>query len=191
MFIWIIIIGVILYFVLRGKGDRAQVAGAPKRAMGQGPIEAVKFVCPYPKCASCGAPGDGMKQEWDGMRAVKWSCGSCGTVAGIQELRDEELPLSARRRLGLDQPPMGQSQGYSNSQGPQDSGVGSLLTGMMIGSMMSGGERHHHDSGDWNSGSSGDSGFSEGGNESWGDGGSSDSGGDWGDSGGGDSGGDW
>lgn len=196
MFIWIIVIGVILYFVLRGKGDRAQLAGAPKRAMGQGPIETVKFVCPYPKCASCGAPGDGMKQEWDGMRAVKWSCGSCGTVAGVQELRDEDLPLSARRRLGLDQPPMGQGQGYANDPWAQGGGVGSLLTGMMIGSMMSGGERHHHhDSGDWNSGSSSDSGsdsgFSEGGNESWGDGGSSDSGGDWGDSGGGDSGGDW
>lgn len=196
MLVVLIVIGIILYFVLRGKGDQPQVAGAPKRAMGQGPIEPVKFVCPYPKCASCAAAGDGMKQEWDGMRAVKWTCSSCGTIAGVQTLRDEELPPSARRALGLDQPPMmqqgqGFNQGYPGQQG---GGVGDLLTGLMIGSMMSGDRHHHHESSDWNSGSSNnDSGFSDGGNESWGDGGSSDSGGgsDWGDSGGGDSGGDW
>jgi hypothetical protein len=197
MLLVLIVVGLVLYFVLRGKGDKPQVAGAPKRAMGQGPIEPVKFVCPYPKCGSCGAEGNGMKQEWDGMRAVKWTCGSCGTIAGVQSLKDEELPPSARRALGLDQPPMmQQGQGYSqNYPGQQGGGVGSLLTGMMIGSMMGGDHHHHHDSDGWNSNASdsSNSGWSDGGNESWGDGGSSDSGGgsDWGDSGGGDSGGDW
>lgn len=199
---WILIIaGVVLYFVLRGKSDARGVAGAPKRAMGSGPLEPITFTCPYAKCQACGASGEKMKQEWDGLRSVKWTCGFCGSAVGIQDLRDEELPASARRRLGLDQPPMApgmQQGGYGMRSG---GGAGDLLTGLMIGSMM-GGSGHHHDSnreGDWggSGGGTSDGSWGDSGNASWGDdSGSGDSGGgsDWGDSGGGDSGdsgGDW
>ncbi len=200
---WVLIIGgVVLYFMLRGKSDSRGVQGAPKRAMGSGPLEPVTFTCPYPKCQACGAGGDKMKQEWDGLRSVKWSCGFCGSVVGVQELRDEELPASARRRLGLDQPPMTAGMSRGGGFGPgggSGGGVGDLLTGMMIGSMMGGSSHHHHQDGsrdgDWGgSASSGsDASWGDSGSASWGDdsGGSSDSGGsDWGDSGGGDSGGD-
>lgn len=203
MFWFILIAGIVLYFILKGRSDRAQVLGAPKRGMGSGSVEPVTFVCPYPKCGACGAAPDKMKQEWDGLRTVKWTCGYCGNGAGIQELRDEELPASARRRLGLDQSPMqpGMQGGMHQGYGSQGGGVGNLLTGLMIGSMM-GGDRHHHDrpegGGDWGSSSGADSGNSswgDSGNETWGDSGDSgDSGGgsDFGDSGGGDSGGsDW
>ncbi len=197
---WVIIIaGIVLYFVLKGKSDRPQVAGAPKRGMGSGPLEPITFVCPYPKCGSCGAAPDKMKQEWDGLRTVKWTCGYCGNAAGVQELKDEELPASARRRLGLDQsqmaPGMQPGPGYGHSGG----GIGDMLTGMMIGSMMSGDRHHHHDQsgtgGDWGSSSGSDSGggsWGDSGNESWGDSGDSGGSSDFGDSGGGDSGGsDW
>ena len=188
---WVLIIGgVILYFVLKGRSDRPAVQGAPKRAMGSGPLEPVSFTCPYPKCQACGATGEKMKQEWDGLRSVKWTCGFCGSVVGVQELRDEELPASARRRLGLDQPPMTQGVQMGGGYGPQGGGVGDLLTGMMIGSMMGGGHHHHHEGSrdsDWNGGntSGSDGSWGDSGNASWGDdGGSSGGGSDWGDSGG-------
>ena len=186
MFWIILVVGIVLYFVLRGRQDRPEQLGAARRALPMGPLEPHTFPCPYAKCAACGASGDKMKQDWDGLRAVKWTCGYCGAQAGVQELKDEELPPSARRRLGLDAPlqataPM--QGGYGSSGG----GVGDLLTGMMIGSMMGGG--HHDRSGDggWGGGDSGgassDWGESDAGSSDWGDAG--------GDSGGGDSGGDW
>ncbi len=186
---WIIIIaGVVLYFVLRGKGDRPEQLGAAHRPLPMGPLEAHTFPCPYPKCPACGGSGDGMKQQWDGLRSVKWTCGYCGAQAGAQELTDAELPPSARQRLGLDAPPA--MQGGLPMQGGfgQGGGVGGLLTGMMIGSMMGG--SHSSDSssgGGWGDGNSG--GDAGGGSSDWGDSGGGDSGG--GDSGGGDSGGDW
>lgn len=184
--------GGILYLVMRGRGDRKEVLGASKRPMGSGPLQPVTFACPYPKCPTCGGSSDKMKQQWDGMRKVTWTCGYCSAVAGVQELKDEELPASARQRLGMDQPGMplqgqpGFNQGYGGG-----GGIGNLLTGMMIGGMMGGSS--HHDrprDDDWSggTGSSGDGGASSG--SDWGE--SSSGGSDWGDSGG-DSGGgsDW
>ncbi len=189
---WIILIaGIVLYFVLRGKKDRPEQLGAARRALPTTSLEAHSFPCPYPKCQACGGSGEGMKQDWDGLRSVKWTCGYCGAQAGIQELKDEELPVSARRRLGLDAPLQGMAPGQGG-YGQPGGGVGGLLTGMMIGSMMGGGHQHHdhQDGGDGWGGGSSDSSSSD-----WGESGSSDggdSGGDWGggDSGG-DSGGDW
>ena len=203
-FALILLGGGILYLILRGRGDRQEVLGASKRPMGSGPLQPVTFACPYPKCPTCGGSSDKMRQQWDGMRKVTWTCGYCSAVAGVQELKDEELPASARQRLGLDAPAQAMpGQGFNQGYGGGGGGIGNLLTGMMIGSMMGG--DHHHDrprDDDWTggSGSSGDGGGtggsdwgeSSGGGSDWGDsGGSSDSGG--GDSGGGDSGGgsDW
>lgn len=180
-FSFIVMGGLILFLVLRGRRDRPERLGASKRGMGSGPIADHRFPCPYPKCPTCSASGDKMKQQWDGLRKVTWTCGYCGNIAGIQELKDEELPPSARQRLGLDLPRPAFRQGDGGFVDPGGSGVGGLLTGMMIGSMMNGG--HHHRDDDW----SGDSGGGD-----WNDSGSSSDsgGGDWGDSGGGDSGGD-
>lgn len=189
-FLVLLIVGVVIFLVMRGRRDRQEQLGASHRPMSSAPVGGPAFASPYAKCGSCGAPGDKMKSSWDGMRKVTWTCGYCNAQAGIQELKDEELPASARQRLGLDGPAMmpGQ-QGYP--QGPGGlGGVGGLLGGMMIGSMMSGGGHHHHDgstrrSDDGGSGGSdwgGDSGGSD-----WGDSGGGGS--DWGDSGGGDSGG--
>jgi len=205
-FVILLAIGGVLYLVLKGKKDRTEQLGASKRAMGSGPLTEHVFACPYAKCPTCAASGDRMKQQWDGLRKVTWTCGYCGNVAGIQELKDEELPPSARQRLGLDAPPPGMQaqQGYYQGQGPGMGGglggnMGGLLTGMMIGNMMGG--NHHQDSGDWNhrddNGGWGDSGGRSNGNSGgdWGDssggdsGGGASGGGDWGDSGGGDSGG--
>jgi hypothetical protein len=130
-----------------------------------------------------------MKQEWDGLRSVKWTCGYCGSLAGVQALKDEELPPSARRSLGLVAPAQGSIPMQQGGYG-QGGGMGGLLTGMMLGQMM-GGERHHHDQtgggDDWTGGPSGKS------SSDWGESNSDSS--DWGDSGGdsggGDSGGDW
>ncbi|GLH67772.1 hypothetical protein [Geothrix edaphica] len=195
MFWIILIVGIVLFFVLRGKKDRAEQLGASRRALPTGPLEAYTFPCPYPKCPACGATGDKMKQDWDGLRAVKWTCGYCGALVGVQTLKDEELPPSARRRLGMDAPMQGSVPMQQGGYGQPGGGMGGLLTGMMIGSMMGGG--HHHDgqnNGDgWgggsSDGSSSDWGESSSGSGDWGDSG----GGDWGggDSGGGDSGGDW
>jgi hypothetical protein len=186
-FIFILLIGGVLYFIFKGRKDKEEQLGAAKRAMGSGPLTEHAFACPYAKCPTCGASGDRMKQKWDGLRQVTWTCGYCGNQAGVQELKDEELPPSARQRLGLDAPPPGMQaqQGYYPDQGPGmgGGGMGGLMTGMMIGSMMGGG--HHHDNEGWSRHQDGQGG-------GWGD--SGNSGGDWsdgGDSGGGDSGGDW
>ncbi len=187
MFVVLLIIGAVLYFVLRGKRDRSEQLGAARRGLPTGPLEPHTFPCPYPKCPTCGASGDKMKQEWDGLRSVKWACGYCSAVAGVQALKDEELPPSARRRLGLDGPAQGAVPMQQGGLGQPGGGMGGLLTGMMIGSMMGG--THHRDQqggGDgWNGGGSSDSSSSD-----WGESSSGSS--DWGDSGGGDSGGgDW
>lgn len=187
-FLALVVIGAVIYFVMKGRRDKDEVLGASKRPMGSGSIAPQTFANPFPKCPNCAAAGDKMKQQWDGLRKVTWTCGYCGNVQ-IQELKDEELPASARERLGLggNAAPMG-PQGYYPPQQGGMGGVGGLLTGMMIGNML-GGSHHDHDSGGWGGGDSGSSGGD------WGDGGGDsggDSGGDWGDSGGGDSGGsDW
>lgn len=184
-FVALLVVGIVVFLVLKGKRDRAEQLGAAKRPMGSGSLEAVTFANPYGKCPTCGAAGDKMKQQWDGLRKVTWSCGYCGSVAGIQELKDEELPASARQRLGLDG---GMMPGQSGFGGPQQGGgMGGLLTGMMIGGMLGGGHSGSNNDGWGNDGGSGGNDGGSGGD--WGDGGSSDSGGDWGDSGGGDSGG--
>lgn len=190
MSFWLLlIIGVVAYLVLRGKKDRPEQLGASRRALPTGPLEPYTFPCPHPKCLTCGASGDKMKQDWDGLRAVSWTCGYCGAAAGVQSLKDEELPPSARRRLGLDAQMQGSVPMQPGGYGQPGGGMGGLLTGMMIGSMM-GGSHHHRDGsadGDGWSGGSSDSSSSD-----WGESSSS----DWGDSGGGsdgggDSGGDW
>jgi len=185
-------IGAVLYFALRGKGDRAEQLGASRRALPTGALEPYTFPCPYPKCPACGASGDKMKQEWDGLRSVKWSCGYCSAVAGVQNLKDEELPPSARRRLGLDGPAQGSVPMQQGGYGAPGGGAGGLLTGMMIGSMLGGG--HHHseprDDGGWDNSGSDSSGSDASGGD-WGESSSSDWGDSGGDSGGGDSGGDW
>ena len=195
----LLIIGAVIYFVMRGKQDRPEQLGASRRALSTGPLEPHTFPCPYPKCPTCGASGDRMKQDWDGLRSVKWTCGYCGALAGLQSLKDEELPPSARRQLGLDAPMQGSMPMQQGGYGQPGGGMGGLLTGMMLGSMMGGGQHHHDrsDSGDgWTEGSSdkssSDWGESNSGSSDWGDSGGG--GGDWGgggDSGGGDSGGDW
>lgn len=168
----ILVIGLVLFLVLRGRRDKPELLGASKRAMGSGPLGDHTFAPPYTKCPTCSASGDKMKQQWDGLRKVTWTCGYCGNVAGVQELKDEELPPSARQRLGLDVPHPSLRQDQ-----PGSSGVGGLLTGMMIGGMMGG---HGHRSDDhWGSGGSSD----DSNHDDWGDGGA---GGDSGDSGGGD-----
>ncbi len=191
MLVILLIIGVVIYLAMRGKQDRPEQLGASRRGLPTGPLEPHTFACPYPKCPACGASGDRMKQQWDGLRSVKWTCGYCGALAGLQTLKDEELPPSARRQLGLDG---GLTQGtipvQQGGYGQPGGGMGGLLTGMMIGSMMGGG--HHHSSSDqgdgWTGGASDNSSSSD-----WGESSSGSS--DWGDSGGdfggGDSGGDW
>ncbi|MFZ1613705.1 MAG: hypothetical protein WAT51_06010 [Holophaga sp.] len=187
-FIALVVIGAVIYFVMKGRRDKEEVLGASKRPMGSGSIAPQTFANPFPKCPNCAAAGDKMKQQWDGLRKVTWTCGYCGNVQ-IQELKDEELPASARERLGLggSAASMG-PQGYYPPQQGGMGGVGGLLTGMMIGNML-GGSHHDRDSSGWGGGDSGSSGGDWG--DSSGDSGG-DSGGDWGDSGGGDSGGsDW
>lgn len=193
-FVAILVVGIVVFLVLKGRKDREEQLGAAHRPLGTKPLEAYTFACPYAKCPSCGASGDRMKQQYDGLRKVTWTCGYCGTLAGVQELKDEELPPGVRQRLGLDMPQgMAQGQAYQGPMGGGGGGMGGLLTGMMIGNMMGGGHHHDSDRDGWGGGGSSDSGGSDWG--SGGDGGSDwgDSGGsDWGDSGGGDSGGsDW
>ncbi|MBS1784913.1 MAG: hypothetical protein JST24_05750 [Acidobacteria bacterium] len=194
-FLVILIVLAVIYFAMRGKGDRPEQLGAAKRGMTSGRIgDGHTFVCPYAKCPTCGASGDGMKSAYDEVRTVKWTCGYCGAQAGIQELKDEELPPAARRRLGLDpDPAMLQQQGFSGmgqgmgqmGQGPN---LGGLLTGVILGEMLGGGHRSSSNSGGgWDASGSSDQGQSQ----DWGESDAS-SGSDWGDSGGGDSGGsDW
>lgn len=192
-FILLLGLGLVLYLVFKGRRDRREQLGASTSPMGSGPIAQHAFANPFPKCPNCGAAGDKMKQQWDGLRKVTWSCGYCGHTQ-VQELQDHELPQVARQRLGLDpQPGQNFQQGgqpYGNGGG---SGMGGLLTGMMIGSMMGGSSHHHRDdgwSGDSNSGSSDWGSGDSGGSSDWGDSGG-DSGGDWGDSGGDSGGSDW
>lgn len=189
-FIVILIVIAVIYFAMRGKGDRPEQLGAAKRGMTSGHIGGDHtFVSPYAKCPACGASGDGMKANYDGTRTVKWTCGYCGAQAGIQELKDEELPPMVRRRLGLDPDPAAamMQQGGGFGQGPQGGGMGGLLTGVLLGEMLSGGNRSSNNGGGWDS--SGPSG--QGQSQDWGESDSS-GGSDWGDSGGGDSGGsDW
>lgn len=180
-FVVVLVLGLVLWLVLRGRGDRREALDASKRPMGSGPLQPVTFASPFPKCPNCGAAGDKLRQQWDGLRKVTWTCGYCGFTQ-VQELKDEELPASARQRLGLDPGPQAYAQGqpgYERDGG--FGGAGGLITGMMLGSML-GGSHHHHDDGGWGGGS-GDSGGDWGSGDSGGD-----SGGDWG---GGDSGGDW
>jgi len=192
-FLALLVIGAVIYFVMKGRRDKEESLGASKRPMGSGPLQAQTFANPYAKCPNCAAAGGSMKQQWDGLRKVTWTCGYCGN-AQVQELKDEELPSSARQRLGLDggQAMMPGQQGYyPPQQGGGGMGVGGILTGMMLGSMLGGGHHDHRDGDAWGGGNSG----SGDGGSDWGDGGGS-SGGDWGDSGGdsggGDSGGgDW
>ena len=186
--IFLIIVGIVAFIIMKNRSSKPSTGPlpAPGDRQGGGSGAAMpNFVNPYDKCPSCGAKGDKMRSTWDGMRKVQWTCGYCGSLAGVQELKDEELPASAKARLGIGHTPgapnMMGGPGYPGSGG----GVGGLLTGMMLGSML-GGDHHDH-SGDGGFGSSGEGGTSS--NSDWGDSGSSDSGGGWGDSGGGDSGG--
>ena len=182
-FLVLVIIGIVVFLVLRGRRDRAEALGTPVRSMGSGPVAGQTFANPFPKCPTCGAAGDKMRQAWDGLRKVTWTCGYCGSVAGIQELKDEELPAGARQRLGLDAP-QGMAPGQPGYYPPQGGGRGGLLTGMMLGSML-GGERRRDDGGFLEGG-----GGSSGPGNDWGESDNSGGGGgDWGDSGGGDSGG--
>jgi len=186
-FLVLIGIGAVIYFVMKGRGDKREQLGASKRPMSSAPLQSHTFANPFPKCPNCAAAGDKMKQQWDGLRKVTWTCGYCGNVQ-IQDLKDEELPPSARQRLGLDggHAMMPGQEGFSSQQGGGMGGVGGLLTGMMLGSMLGGSSSHHRDGDNWGGGGSDSS--SSGGD--WGEGGDSGSGGDWGDSGGGDWGGD-
>nr|WP_320131181.1 hypothetical protein [uncultured Holophaga sp.] len=194
-FVMVAIMGVIIVLVKKAMRDRQTATSqtplppAAPRSTGEGPIGSHTFACPFTKCPSCGASSDKMRQQWDGLRKVTWTCGYCSTPQ-VQELRDEELPPVARQRLGLDPAPQ-QTVYVDRPGGDGMGGVGGLLTGMMIGSMM-GGDHHRHQGDDsWTEGGGDDGGWGD----SSGDGGDSgweDSGGDWGDSGGGgDDSGDW
>lgn len=190
-FIVILIVLAVIYFAMKGKGDRPEQLGAAKRGMTSGHIGGDHtFVSPYPKCPTCGASGDGMKANYDGTRTVKWSCGYCGAQAGLQELKDEELPMATRRRLGLDPDPANAMVPQQGAYGPgmQGPNLGGLLTGVILGQMLGGGNRPSSSGGDW-----GSAGQDQGSGQDWGESdSSSSSGSDWGDSGGGDSGGsDW
>ncbi len=191
--------GLILFLVLRGRNRQRRIEGASARPMGSGPIQPHTFACPFSKCPNCGASADRQRQQWDGLRAVTWSCGYCGHQQ-VQQLRDEELPPSARQRLGLDRP-AGQDLG-AYPPGYQGGGMGGTLggiaTGMMLGHMLGGNHANPSGGGDWTGGGGSssdnwDSGSSDwGSGDSGGDSGGWDSGGsDWGGDSGGDSGGDW
>jgi len=186
-FVVLLIIGIIAFLVLRGRQDRAEQVGAPIRAMGSGPVQGQGFACPYPKCPTCGAAGEKMKQAWDGLRKVTWTCGYCGSVVGVQELKDDELPAGARQRLGLDAP-QGMVPGQPGYYPPQGGG-GGLLTGMILGSMLGGERRTRDDDGGWHGGGDGPTSSNDWGENDNSGGGDGGGGGDWGDSGGGDSGG--
>ena len=187
LFLVLVIVGIVVFLVLRGRQDRAEALGTPVRALPSGSVQGHTFANPYAKCPACGAAGDKMRQAWDGLRQVTWTCGYCGSVAGIQQLKDEELPAGARQRLGLDAP-QGMVPGQQGYYPPQGGGAGGLLTGVILGSMLGGGGRRYPDQdGGWQGGGegSGSPGNDWGESDASGGGG----GGDWGDSGGGDSGG--
>lgn len=200
--IFLIIVGIVAFIIMKNRSSSPSTGPlpAPGDRQGGGSGAAMpNFVNPYDKCPSCGAKGDKMRSTWDGMRKVQWTCGYCGSLAGVQELKDEELPASAKARLGIGQPQGGQNMmGGPGYQGGGGGGVGGLLTGMMLGSMLGGDHHDHSGDGGFGSGGTGGTGsnsdWGESGGGGWGDSGSSDSGssdsgGGWGDSGGGDSGG--
>ena len=83
-FLVLLVIGVVVYFVLKGRRDRAEQLGASHRPMGTGPVEGHTFASPYAKCPNCSGPGDKMKSNWDGMRKGTWTRGYCSTQAGVQ-----------------------------------------------------------------------------------------------------------
>ena len=99
-YVSLLAVGGVLYLVFRGGGDLPRAVGEPKRAMPTGPLDPVIFKCPLAKCPVCAGSADKMRQEWDGLRKVAWICGYCGNPS-VQELDDNELPQSARRRMGL------------------------------------------------------------------------------------------
>ncbi len=202
--IFLIIVGIVVFIIMKNRGSSPSTGPlpAPGNSQGGGSGAAMpNFVNPYDKCPNCGAKGDKMKATWDGMRKVQWTCGYCASLAGVQELKDEELPASAKARLGIGQAPGQQNMmGGPGYQGGGGGGIGGLLTGMMIGNMLGGDHHDHSGDGGFSSGGTGgtssnsDWGESGGSGSGWGDSGSSDSGssdsgGGWGDSGGGDSGG--
>jgi hypothetical protein len=187
MFLVLVIIGIVVFLMLRGRQDRAEALGTPARALPSGSVQGHVFANPFPKCPACGAAGDKMRQSWDGLRKVTWSCGYCGSVAGIQELKDEELPAGARQRLGLDAP-QGMVPGQPGYFPPQGGG-GGLITGMILGSMLGGERRYRDDDGGWRGGGEGPTSSNDWGENDNSGGGGDGGGGDWGDSGGGDSGG--
>lgn len=197
-FVAIAVIAIVVFLVVKKSRQNQSATAqqppmAPRPSAGQGPIGSHTFACPWPKCPNCAASAEKMRQQWDGLRKVTWTCGYCGAVQ-VQDLRDDELPPSARQRLGLDpstDPNQAVYQQGNPGMGGMGGGVGGLLTGMMIGNMMGGGHHDRHDDDNWrNGGDSGsDSGWGDSGGDSGGDGGWGDSGGD--DFGGGDSGGDW
>lgn len=193
-FMFLMIVGLVIYLLSRGRRDRPEQLAAAKRPQSAGPVEAVTFASPHAKCSTCGAPGDQMKAQWDGLRKVAWTCTYCGAQAGVQELTDAELPPSARRRLGLGEPA---AHAQDLGQGPYPpgagmGGVGGLVTGVMLGSLMGGGVPSRGEGGsplegDWEAQASrGEADWSGNEGEDWGGGADS----DWGDPGG-DAGGDW
>ena len=193
--IFLIVVGVVAFLIFKNRSGSSSSSPGNRQGGGSG-ADTPNFVNPYDKCPSCSAKGDKMKSTWDGMRKVQWTCGYCGSLAGIQELKDEELPASARARLGIGQAPGSQNMmGGPGYQGGGGGGLGNILTGMMIGSMLGGDHSRPSDDGGFGSsdpGSTSNSDWGEsGGGGGWGDSGSSDSGSS--DSGGGDSGGggDW
>jgi hypothetical protein len=186
LFLVLIIIGIVVFLVLRGRQDRAEALGTPVRPMASGSVQGHMFANPYPRCPACGAAGDKMRQAWDGLRKVTWTCGYCGSVVGVQELKDDELPAGARQRLGLDAP-QGMVPGQPGYYPPQ--GGGGLLTGMILGSMLGGERRTRDDDGGWHGGGDGPTSSNDWGENDNSGGGDGGGGGDWGDSGGGDSGG--
>jgi hypothetical protein len=187
LFLVLIIIGIVVFLVLRGRQDRAEALGTPVRPMASGSVQGHMFANPYPRCPACGAAGDKMRQAWDGLRKVTWTCGYCGSVVGVQELKDDELPAGARQRLGLDAP-QGMVPGQPGYYPPQGGG-GGLLTGMILGSMLGGERRTRDDDGGWHGGGDGPTSSNDWGENDNSGGGDGGGGGDWGDSGGGDSGG--
>ena len=139
-FVAIAIIAIVAFLVKKSLKDRQatqQQSPMAPRSAGEGPISSHTFACPFPKCPNCAASAEKMRQQWDSLRKVTWTCGYCGAVQ-VQDLRDDELPPSARQRLGMD-PGANPNQPFYPQQGNGGmGGVGGLLTGMMIGSMMGG-----------------------------------------------------
>ena len=56
-FLALLAIGVVIYFVMKGRRDKTELLGASKRPMESGPLQAHTFANPYPKCPNCAARG--------------------------------------------------------------------------------------------------------------------------------------